>query len=69
MIHTGRHFLQIPGPTNVPDRVLRAMDRPICLTPGGRIRDPENQQLGLAFPGQHWPAAVRRNCSLLDEAQ
>ena len=26
---TGRHFLQIPGPTNIPDRVLRAMDRPI----------------------------------------
>ena len=25
---TGRHFLQIPGPTNVPDRVLRAMDMP-----------------------------------------
>ncbi len=25
----GRHFLQIPGPTNVPDRVLRAMDRPV----------------------------------------
>lgn len=24
--HSGRHFLQIPGPTNVPDRVLRAMD-------------------------------------------
>ena len=24
----GRHFLQIPGPTNVPDRVLRAMDHP-----------------------------------------
>jgi alanine-glyoxylate transaminase/serine-glyoxylate transaminase/serine-pyruvate transaminase len=24
----GRHFLQIPGPTNVPDRVLRAMDNP-----------------------------------------
>ena len=24
---SGRHFLQIPGPTNVPDRVLRAMDR------------------------------------------
>lgn len=22
----GRHFLQIPGPTNVPDRVLRAID-------------------------------------------
>ncbi|HFD15949.1 MAG TPA: aminotransferase class V-fold PLP-dependent enzyme, partial [Rhodospirillales bacterium] len=24
----GRHFLQIPGPTNVPDRILRAMDHP-----------------------------------------
>ena len=23
---TGRHFLQIPGPTNVPDRVLRSMN-------------------------------------------
>jgi len=29
MIHSGRHFLQIPGPTNVPDRVLRAMDQPV----------------------------------------
>jgi alanine-glyoxylate transaminase/serine-glyoxylate transaminase/serine-pyruvate transaminase len=28
MIHTGRHFLQIPGPTNVPDRVLRALAQP-----------------------------------------
>src|SRR6202171_1240346 len=25
---SGRHFLQIPGPTNVPDRVLRALDQP-----------------------------------------
>jgi alanine-glyoxylate transaminase / serine-glyoxylate transaminase / serine-pyruvate transaminase len=25
----GRHFLQIPGPTMLPDRVLRAMDTPI----------------------------------------
>jgi alanine-glyoxylate transaminase / serine-glyoxylate transaminase / serine-pyruvate transaminase len=24
---TGRHFLQIPGPTNVPERVLRAMSK------------------------------------------
>lgn len=24
---SGRHFLQIPGPTNVPERVLRAVDR------------------------------------------
>jgi alanine-glyoxylate transaminase/serine-glyoxylate transaminase/serine-pyruvate transaminase len=28
MYRPGRHFLQIPGPTNVPDRVLRAIDRP-----------------------------------------
>ncbi|MBI2002656.1 MAG: aminotransferase class V-fold PLP-dependent enzyme [candidate division NC10 bacterium] len=25
---SGRHFLQIPGPTNVPERILRAMSRP-----------------------------------------
>src|SRR3954468_15040260 len=25
MHRSGRHFLQIPGPTNTPDRVLRAM--------------------------------------------
>src|SRR5712691_11212896 len=25
---SGRHFLQIPGPTNVPDRILRAISRP-----------------------------------------
>jgi alanine-glyoxylate transaminase/serine-glyoxylate transaminase/serine-pyruvate transaminase len=28
MAPTGRHFLQIPGPTNTPDRVLRAMAAP-----------------------------------------
>lgn len=27
-LHTGRHFLQVPGPTNVPDQVLRAMAAP-----------------------------------------
>jgi alanine-glyoxylate transaminase/serine-glyoxylate transaminase/serine-pyruvate transaminase len=25
----GRHFLQVPGPTNVPERVLRALSRPL----------------------------------------
>ncbi|MDT8344769.1 MAG: aminotransferase class V-fold PLP-dependent enzyme [Thermohalobaculum sp.] len=25
----GRHFLQIPGPSNTPDRILRAMDQPV----------------------------------------
>ena len=29
MQHQGRHFLQIPGPSAVPDRVLRAMDMPV----------------------------------------
>ena len=28
MHRSGRHFLQIPGPTNVPDRILRAMAQP-----------------------------------------
>ena len=27
-VQPGRHFLQIPGPSNVPDRVLRAISRP-----------------------------------------
>ena len=39
---SGRHFLQIPGPTNVPDRVLRAMDRSTI-----DHRGPEFQQLGF----------------------
>ena len=28
MIHRGRHFLQIPGPTNTPERILRALSEP-----------------------------------------
>jgi alanine-glyoxylate transaminase/serine-glyoxylate transaminase/serine-pyruvate transaminase len=27
-VRRGRHFLQIPGPSNVPDRILRAIDQP-----------------------------------------
>ena len=38
----GRHFLQIPGPTNVPDRVLRAIDNPTM-----DHRGPAFGQLGL----------------------
>jgi alanine-glyoxylate transaminase/serine-glyoxylate transaminase/serine-pyruvate transaminase len=38
---SGRHFLQIPGPTNVPDRILRAIDRPTI-----DHRGPEFGQLG-----------------------
>ena len=41
MIHSGRHFLQIPGPTNVPDRVLRAMHRAVI-----DHRGPEFAKLG-----------------------
>ncbi|MDX1375845.1 MAG: aminotransferase class V-fold PLP-dependent enzyme [Burkholderiales bacterium] len=39
----GRHFLQIPGPTNVPDRVLRAIDMPTM-----DHRGPEFAELGKA---------------------
>ena len=38
-IRPGRHFLQIPGPTNVPDRVLRAMDYPCLLYTSPSPRD------------------------------
>ena len=41
-IPAGRHFLQIPGPSNVPDRVLRAMDMPTI-----DHRGPEFAQLTL----------------------
>jgi len=42
LIHSGRHFLQIPGPTNIPDRVLRAMSSPII-----DHRGPEFAKLGF----------------------
>jgi len=41
--NAGRHFLQIPGPTNVPDRVLRAIDFPTM-----DHRGPEFGELGKA---------------------
>lgn len=41
-VRRGRHFLQIPGPTNVPDRVLRAMGRANI-----DHRGPEFAELGL----------------------
>src|SRR5438067_11022951 len=39
----GRHFLQIPGPTNVPDRVLRAIGKPTIDNSG-----PEFAEVGKA---------------------
>ncbi|MGC2400117.1 MAG: aminotransferase class V-fold PLP-dependent enzyme [Acidobacteriaceae bacterium] len=41
MTRAGRHFLQIPGPTNVPDRILRAMHRAVI-----DHRSPEFSSLG-----------------------
>ncbi|WP_375055963.1 pyridoxal-phosphate-dependent aminotransferase family protein [Zobellella sp. DQSA1] len=38
---SGRHFLQIPGPSPVPDRILRAMDNPVI-----DHRGPEFAELG-----------------------
>jgi len=39
---SGRHFLQVPGPSNVPDRILRAIARPTI-----DHRGPEFAKLGL----------------------
>ncbi len=44
--HTGRHFLQIPGPTNVPDRVLQAIAAPTI-----DHRGPEFAELGKDIVG------------------
>jgi len=44
--HTGRHFLQIPGPTNVPDRVLQAIAMPTI-----DHRGPEFAELGKEIVG------------------
>ena len=41
---SGRHFLQIPGPTNTPDRVLRAMHRAVM-----DHRGPYFGELGLGI--------------------
>jgi alanine-glyoxylate transaminase/serine-glyoxylate transaminase/serine-pyruvate transaminase len=39
--HPGRHFLQVPGPTNIPDRVLKAISTPVL-----DHRGPEFTKLG-----------------------
>jgi alanine-glyoxylate transaminase / serine-glyoxylate transaminase / serine-pyruvate transaminase len=49
---SGRHFLQVPGPTNVPDRVLRAMTAPTIDHRGPEFRALARQLL----------ADVRRLC-------
>ena len=42
-VRRGRHFLQIPGPSNTPDRILRAMDYPVM-----DHRGPDFADLGLS---------------------
>ena len=42
----GRHFLQIPGPTPLPDRVLRAMDTPIIDHRGPGVRQARQARAG-----------------------
>jgi alanine-glyoxylate transaminase/serine-glyoxylate transaminase/serine-pyruvate transaminase len=70
---SGRHFLQIPGPSNVPDRVLRAIDMPTMDhrgpdfgALGRRVLDGMGRVFGteatvVIFPGSGtgaWEAAI-----------
>lgn len=58
--HSGRHFLQIPGPTNVPDRVLRAIGAPTIDHRGPEFADMARQVLAGIRPlcGTTRPVAV-----------
>ena len=78
---SGRHFLQIPGPSTIPDRVLRAIDRPVL-----DHRGPDFQRLAqdvlaglgpvfgttgpvIVFPGSGtgaWEAAIVNTLSVGD---
>jgi len=49
-LHTGRHFLQIPGPTNVPDRLLQAIAMPTI----------DHRGLEFAALGQECVAGMKR---------
>ncbi|MEZ5931322.1 MAG: aminotransferase class V-fold PLP-dependent enzyme [Alphaproteobacteria bacterium] len=61
---SGRHFLQIPGPTNVPDRILRAMDHPTIDHRGptfarlaGEVLEGLKPVFGTAGPVVIYPAS------------
>ena len=75
---SGRHFLQLPGPTNVPDRVLAAMARPTIDHRGPAfqalttrlLRDLaevfKTEQHVFVFPGSGsggWEAAIANTMS------
>jgi alanine-glyoxylate transaminase/serine-glyoxylate transaminase/serine-pyruvate transaminase len=69
MIHTGRHFLQIPGPTNVPDRVLRAMAQPVIdhrgpefAALGREVLDGMREVFGTAGPVMIFPSSGTGAC-------
>ena len=79
---SGRHFLQVPGPSNVPDRVLRAMAAPTIDHRSPEFRDLAREVLaGLAgvvrtaqpvvlFPASGtgaWEAALANTLSPGDE--
>ena len=74
----GRHFLQIPGPSNVPDRVLRAMDYPTMDHRGpdfGKLGKRVLERVRLVFKTEQpvviypasgtgaWEAALANTCS------
>ncbi|MCR9077156.1 MAG: aminotransferase class V-fold PLP-dependent enzyme, partial [bacterium] len=74
----GRQFLNIPGPTNIPDRVLQAMHRPAVdfMTPEfwevqieckqnlARILKTEGEIMVYAASGHgSWEAAMTNTCS------
>jgi alanine-glyoxylate transaminase / serine-glyoxylate transaminase / serine-pyruvate transaminase len=80
---SGRHFLQIPGPTNLPDRVLRAIDQPIIDHRGPEFAALGRQVLGglkkvfrtsgpvIVFPSSGtgaWEAALVNTLSPGDRA-
>jgi len=56
----GRHFLQIPGPTNVPDAILRALSRPTIDHRGpdfARMTQGLLERLGAVF-GTEQPVVI-----------
>jgi len=74
----GRHFLQIPGPSNVPDRILRAMDYPTMDHRGPAFADVGRKALEgmktifgtdgrvIIYPSSGtgaWEAALVNTCS------
>ena len=59
-VRRGRHFLQIPGPSNVPDRILRAMDRAVI-----DHRGPEFAALGKSLLERIKPVFGTRNAPVM----